>query len=264
MALLRADIESLRRGRSRVTRSASSPASARSRSTVARELLGDAVLKLVITKGVDVANVTHLGRSPTVAQQVALWWQSPMCTAEAARARGASRTTTSSAGKKPNAPGRRDRPALHPRPRPQDRPRLALVEGTGKRPFVPPDDPRHPNIEPHPMDPCRLSFSDQRVDLEAGRALCPGERVGVYAAQARRARPVDDQAARPRVQRSGSSHAISSSSRGSTPVFTISSADDGSSSRNGATLDSFVVPSATTRSRCARARRCAGRVARSR
>jgi hypothetical protein len=45
----------------------------------ARELLGDAVLKLVITKGVDVANVTHLGRSVTVAQQVALWWQSPTC-----------------------------------------------------------------------------------------------------------------------------------------------------------------------------------------
>ena len=31
--------------------------------SVARELLGDAILKLVITKGVDVANVTHLGRS---------------------------------------------------------------------------------------------------------------------------------------------------------------------------------------------------------
>ena len=50
--------------------------------SVARDLLGDAVLKLVITKGVDVANVTHLGRSPTVAQQVALWWQSPMCARE--------------------------------------------------------------------------------------------------------------------------------------------------------------------------------------
>ena len=47
---------------------------------IARELLGDAILKLVITKGVDVANVTHLGRSVTVAQQVALWWQSPECT----------------------------------------------------------------------------------------------------------------------------------------------------------------------------------------
>ena len=39
---------------------------------VARELLGDAVVKLVITKGVDVMNVTHLGRGPTVAQKMAL------------------------------------------------------------------------------------------------------------------------------------------------------------------------------------------------
>ena len=41
----------------------------------ARELLGDAVLKLVITNGVDVANVTHLGRGPTIAQKIALLWQ---------------------------------------------------------------------------------------------------------------------------------------------------------------------------------------------
>jgi len=48
--------------------------------SVGRDLLGDAILKLVITKGVDVANVTHLGRSATVAQQVALWWKSAACT----------------------------------------------------------------------------------------------------------------------------------------------------------------------------------------
>jgi hypothetical protein len=32
---------------------------------VARRLLGESILKLVITNGVDVANVTHLGRGPT-------------------------------------------------------------------------------------------------------------------------------------------------------------------------------------------------------
>ncbi len=47
---------------------------------VARDLLGDAVVKLVLTKGVDVANVTHLGRGPTVAQKIALWWRTPQCT----------------------------------------------------------------------------------------------------------------------------------------------------------------------------------------
>ena len=36
-------------------------------------------LKLVITKGVDVANVVNLGRGPTAAQRVALLWQQPKC-----------------------------------------------------------------------------------------------------------------------------------------------------------------------------------------
>jgi len=45
----------------------------------ARELLGEAILQLVVTKGVDVVNTTNLRRSPTMAQRVALWWQSPTC-----------------------------------------------------------------------------------------------------------------------------------------------------------------------------------------
>jgi hypothetical protein len=47
--------------------------------SVARELLGESIMKLVITKGIDVLNVTHLGRSATVAQDIALRWQSPRC-----------------------------------------------------------------------------------------------------------------------------------------------------------------------------------------
>jgi len=47
--------------------------------SVARRLLGDAVLKLVLTRGVDVVHVTHLGRAATVAQQIALLWSSPGC-----------------------------------------------------------------------------------------------------------------------------------------------------------------------------------------
>ena len=42
-------------------------------------MLGNAVLKLVITKGVDVANVTHLGRGATAAQRIALLWSKPKC-----------------------------------------------------------------------------------------------------------------------------------------------------------------------------------------
>ncbi len=40
---------------------------------------GDAVLKAVVTKGVDVINVAHLGRHPTVAQQTALQWLDLIC-----------------------------------------------------------------------------------------------------------------------------------------------------------------------------------------
>jgi hypothetical protein len=44
--------------------------------------MGDVVLKLVLTQGVDVAHVTHLGRGPSAAQRVALLWSSPTCTVE--------------------------------------------------------------------------------------------------------------------------------------------------------------------------------------
>ncbi len=50
--------------------------------SAARRRLGDSILKLVITRGVDVANVTHLGRAPTAAQTVALLWNHPCCTVE--------------------------------------------------------------------------------------------------------------------------------------------------------------------------------------
>ena len=44
--------------------------------SVAEGLLGRSVLQLVITRGVDVLNVTHLGRGPTAAQKIALAWAS--------------------------------------------------------------------------------------------------------------------------------------------------------------------------------------------
>lgn len=46
---------------------------------VARELLGDAFLAIVLTGGHDVVNVTHLGRAPTAFQQTALEWSQPEC-----------------------------------------------------------------------------------------------------------------------------------------------------------------------------------------
>jgi hypothetical protein len=153
MGLIRADIEALRRGAVEGDEICEIAGLGPIPVTVARELLGDAVLKLVITKGVDVANVTHLGRSPTVAQQVALWWQAPMCTREdCTRTRrlendhekGWAETKRTRVDElDPLCSHDHDLKTNHG---------WALVAGTGKRPFVPPDDPRHPNYRA-PPDP---------------------------------------------------------------------------------------------------------------
>jgi len=79
LALLRVDLEALVRGRvegdelCEITGLGPVPVA------TARALLGESILKLVITNGIDVANVTHLGRGPTVAQRIALLWSAPGC-----------------------------------------------------------------------------------------------------------------------------------------------------------------------------------------
>jgi len=118
--------------------------------STARNLLGESILKLVITKGVDVLHVTHLGRGPTAAQLVALLWQNPLCIVE-----GCDRTHREVDHREDWAKTKHTR--LDELELPCDEHHdlkthhgWALVEGTGKRPMVPPDDPRHPNIKPPP------------------------------------------------------------------------------------------------------------------
>ena len=116
---------------------------------VAEELLGDAVLKLVITKGVDVVNVTHLGRAPTVAQKAALWWRSPTCDVlgcprtqrlEIDHDTGWATThTTRVDDANCLCDHHHDLKTYFS---------WAMVEGTGPREMVPPDDPRHPKNKP--------------------------------------------------------------------------------------------------------------------
>ena len=119
--------------------------------SVGRDLLGDAILKLVITKGVDVANVTHLGRSATVAQQVALWWKSASCTVL-----GCTRTRQLQNDHRYEwVKTKRTRvdeldPLCKHHHDLKTRNNWALVEGEGPRPMVAPDDPRHPNYGPPP------------------------------------------------------------------------------------------------------------------
>ena len=100
---------------------------------------------------VDVLNVTHLGRSVTVAQQVALLWQAPQCTRE-----GCTRTFRLEndhredwAKTKHTRLDESDRLCGHDHHL-KTHMGWALVEGTGKRPMVRPHDPRHPKHKPPP------------------------------------------------------------------------------------------------------------------
>ena len=110
----------------------------------ARLLLGESILKLVISRGQDVVNVTHLGRGPNTAQKIALLWTHPCCSVE-----GCSRTRTQDDHRIPFAQRRETKLAnldplcpFHHRLKTLEG--WGLVDGVGPRPFVPPDDPRHP------------------------------------------------------------------------------------------------------------------------
>ena len=98
-------------------------------------------------------NVTHLGRSPTVAQQVALWWRSPMCTREGCtrtqrlendHQKGWTNTHRTRVDETDPLCGHDHHLKTHYG--------WALITGTGRRPMVPPDDPRHPKYRA-PPDP---------------------------------------------------------------------------------------------------------------
>ncbi|HEX4777833.1 MAG TPA: hypothetical protein VFW74_13735, partial [Acidimicrobiia bacterium] len=114
----------------------------------ARALLGESILKLVLTKGEDVASVTHLGRGPKVAQKIALLWQSPCCSVE-----GCTRTRIEFDHREPWAKTKHTKlnelDALctfhHDL---KHREGWSLVDGTGKRPMVAPDHPDHPKNRP--------------------------------------------------------------------------------------------------------------------
>ncbi len=146
--VVRVELDALRRGTVEEGDTCDIPGLGPISATSARELLDESILKLVVTKGVDVLNVTHLGRGPNAAQKIALLWSSPMCTvagcAHAAR-----------------EVDHREPYAKNPQTRLDNLDALckyhhdlktydgwSLVEGTGKREMVPPDDPRHPKNRP--------------------------------------------------------------------------------------------------------------------
>lgn len=116
---------------------------------------GDAFLAAVVTKGVDVVSVAHLGRRPTAHQQTGLEWRIPECTTLGCnatlrlendhRAPWAATKVTLLSCLDPLCKRGHDRKTYKG---------WALVEGTGKRPMVPPHDPRHPrNSDQGPAPP---------------------------------------------------------------------------------------------------------------
>jgi hypothetical protein len=115
--------------------------------TWVRDLLakGDPFVTVVLTKGVDVHTVAHLGRKPTAFQKTALQWLMPTCTVKGCnctdnleydhRDDWAKTHRTATDGTDRLCPKHHDDKTYNG---------WSLVEGSGKREFVPPDHPDHP------------------------------------------------------------------------------------------------------------------------
>jgi hypothetical protein len=150
LALLRLDVEALWRGYVEGEELCEVAGLGPIPVRVAKAMLGDAVLKLVITKGVDVLNLTSLTRGPTQAMRYAALWTSPYCAVE-----GCTRTRVEhdhrwGAEYKDTRHTRLDEldGLCHTHHDLRTREGWALVPGTGDRPLVGPDDPRHPANAP--------------------------------------------------------------------------------------------------------------------
>ncbi|MGI8684026.1 MAG: hypothetical protein ACR2MO_02810, partial [Acidimicrobiales bacterium] len=106
---------------------------------------GDAFLAAVVTKGVDVVSVAHLGRRATVYQSTALDWTSPTCVVLGCDAVARLETDHRVDWADTHMTWLEWLERLcecHHDKKTYDG--WALVAGTGKRAMVPPGDPRHP------------------------------------------------------------------------------------------------------------------------
>ena len=146
LTLIRVDLDALRRGQvsgddelCEITGLGPVPVA------TARELLGESVLKLVITKGVDVLNVTHLGRGANAAQQIALLWRQPMCTRQGCGKRHRIENDHRDDWARVHCTELQNLdPLCHADHLLKTGHGWALTEGHGIRPMVPPDHPDHP------------------------------------------------------------------------------------------------------------------------
>jgi hypothetical protein len=131
---------------------------------------GDPVLKAIVTEGKKVVGVVHMRRRPNAYQKSALDWLFPTCAANGCGTRACFLETDH----------REDWAHTHVtmlelldrlcryHHRLKTTKGWALVEGSGKRDFVPPDDPRHPRYGNGPKRPGAGVDEGPIVDEGAG------------------------------------------------------------------------------------------------
>jgi hypothetical protein len=121
-----------------------------------RDLLDteDPFLAAIVTKGKEVVGVARLGRRPNALQQSALEWLYPTCAAEGCNGLAFLETDHREdwAHTHTMVFELLDRFCGHHHDLKTNE-NWALVEGRGKRAFVPPDDPRHPRNAHSPPEP---------------------------------------------------------------------------------------------------------------
>ena len=109
----------------------------------------DPFLAAIATRGQTVVGVAHLGRRPNAIQQTALEWLYPACAAEGCAAQSHLETDhrVDWARTHITTLDLLDRLCTHHHHL-KSNDGWALIAGHGKRPFVPPNDPRHPGPSP--------------------------------------------------------------------------------------------------------------------
>jgi hypothetical protein len=178
LALLRIDAAALRRGQVRGEELCEIAGIGPVPVSAARDLLGDAIVKLVITNGVDVANITHLGRGPTTAQKIAMMWTNPLCSVQ-----GCHRRRIEYDHQKPWAQTKHTRldeldPLCPFHHHLKTRLHWALEPGKGTRAFVPPDDPRHPSNRKPPGEQPRPDAAATGPPTRPAAAAAPPGKAG--------------------------------------------------------------------------------------
>ena len=138
-------------------------------SAVEEMIASGALLAAVATRGTDLTSVVHLRRKPTALMETALQWLYPTCAVQGCGqvARLQKDHRDDWAKTKVTLLGGLDLLCAHHHGL-KTRANWALVEGKGKRAFVAPEDPRHPNSSAyaHARPECGLTKANPWIGSE--------------------------------------------------------------------------------------------------